>query len=263
MRGGAALVVGDDRGRPVLRRVRAEPPVTVRRCDDTILLVASAAAPVGGDEIELAVDVEAGATARIGSAAASVVWPGATGGRSTTTTRCRVGVGGHLSWCPEPTVSVRGSDHVTSTTVELAGDASCLVVEEVALGRQGEPSGALELRLRVERDGHPLVHHAERFGPDVAGAGSVVGVASARHVWSSVLVGPPAGEPAVRVEPDRAVARLPVAADVVVVLAVGPDRPAVLDLVAAVGGAPDQADAPDRRWTSIMPRSPMSSLPGT
>lgn len=129
-------------------------------------------------------------------------------------------------------VSVAGSEHLAATTVQLAADATATVVEEVALGRHDEPSGHLELRLRVERGGRPLVHHVERFGPTVPGHGSVVSVGSARHVVQAVLVGVDAGSPRSIVEHDRAGARLPVADDAVVVLAATSDRPTAIALLA-------------------------------
>ena len=105
------------------------------------------------------------------------------------------------------------------------------MVEEVVLGRTGECAGRLELALRVERDGAVLAHHAETFGPDVPGAWSSVSVGRARHALSAVLVGVDTGRSRVRVDNGRAIAWLPVQDDTVVVLAVGSDRPAVLDLV--------------------------------
>ena len=110
------------------------------------------------------------------------------------------------------------------------------------LGRTGECAGRLDLSLRVERDGRVLVHHDESFGPDVPGAWSAVSVGRARHVLSAVLVGVDAGRSRVRVENGRAMAWLPVYDDAVVIMAVGPDRPAVLDLVGAI--APELVAAP-------------------
>jgi urease accessory protein len=206
-------------------------PISVRRCGQRVLLASSAAAPVGGDELVLDVVVGDGARADIGSVAAGLVWPGPGDAWSSTVTTSDVGARADLAMWLEPTVSVVGSRHRATTTHRLAADATCRIVEEVALGRYGEPSGRLDLRLRVERGGAVLNDHADRFGPDVAGAGSSVSVGGARHVLSAVVVGSPAGDSRTSVESGRAAAWLPVAADVAVVFAVGADRPAVLDLV--------------------------------
>lgn len=226
----------------MLVNARSEPPFAIRSTPDRILVVGSSAAPVGGDELALDVRVDAGARARIGTAAATVVWPGpavAGGGGgpggggpaspwSTTSNRLRVGDAAHLDWSPEPMVSVCGSRHRASTHVELGATATARIVEEVSLGRSGEPSGRLDLELRVVRDGEPLVHHTERLGPGVPGWGSVVHVGSARHLVTMVEVGDVGPGSEVGLAAGVAIARLRMADDVVVTLAVGPDRPTTL-----------------------------------
>lgn len=207
-------------------------PISVRRCGDRVLLAASAAAPVGGDELELVIDVGPGACADVGSVAAGLVWPGPAGTWSRQTTRCTIGNGAHLRLALEPLVSVVGSMHRSVTSVHLEVQASCVVIDDTVLGRRGEPSGRLDQRLRVERAGAVLVDHGESFGPDVPGALSSVSVGAARHVLSAVVAGCPPGDAWVRVEADRAAAWMPVADDAALLLAVGPDRPAVLGLVA-------------------------------
>lgn len=244
MRGrGHIHVVHDERtGRARLASGESEPPFSIRACGGRILVAASAAAPVGGDELCLDVVVGRGAWADVGAVASTIVLPGPTGAVSSMTTHCTVAEGAHLDWVGEPTVSVAGSDHTVTTTIVLDRTASCRVVEEVSLGRTGEPSGALRLVVRVERGGEPVVHHVERFGPDVAGAGSSVSVAGARHVLSAVLVGVDAGGPRVDADDDATtrVAWLPLADDAVLVLAVGPTRPDVSAAVARL--APELAE---------------------
>ena len=206
------------------------------------MVAASAAMPVGGDELDLSITVDEGASASVGSVAATMVWPGPGGERSTMSTVATVAAEGRLDLWLEPTVSVACSCHSALTVVRLAGSATCRVVEEVVLGRTGECAGHLDLALRVERDGSVLAHHEESFGPGVPGAWSSVSVGRARHVLSAVLVGVDAGRSRVRVENGRAVAWLPMQDDAVVIMAVGPDRPAVLDLVDAI--APELVTMP-------------------
>lgn len=226
-------------GRDQLVERRASSPLSVRACGGRVILASTAAAPVGGDELHVHVVVGAGATADVGSVAAMLVWPGPHGAASMLRTSCDVEEQGHLDLAPEPIVSVAGSRHRSFTRVQLASAATCRIVEEVSLGRTGEPAGDLELSLRVERDGTVLVHHDERFGPSSPGFMTSAGVGSARHVVSAVLVGVAAGRARVAVEPGCAVGWLPVADDAVMVLAVGGDRPAVRALLARV--APEVA----------------------
>lgn len=201
--------------------VHAEAPFSIRRAGSRFLFVSTAAAPVRGDQLDVTIEVAAGVRAEIGSVAAMMLWPGPDGAPvgppSRLTTTIRIAAGGHLDWLPEPTVSVVGSDHVARMSVELAEGATCRIVEEYALGRHGEPCGALLTELRVTRDGTPLVHHGERFAPGAP-----------RHVLAAVLVGVPA-EAFVHVADDVRAACLPAAAPGVhLLLAQGPDRPTVL-----------------------------------
>lgn len=218
-----------------LQVAHSEPPFSIRECAGRIFIAASAAAPVGGDELSMSIAVLDGAHADVGTVASTIVLPGPSGEPSTMTTTCVVGMDAHLTWVGEPTVSVAGSDHTVETLVELDATATCRIVEEVSLGRSGEPSGRLRLVVRVERDGHPLVHHDETFGPDAPGAGSVVSTGGARHVLSEVLVGVEVGESRVVTVGDTRAAWLPMADDVAMILAVGPDRPSVIAAVADVG----------------------------
>lgn len=231
VRATARLVVERRGDRSELVDRRAPAPLSVRRCGDRVLIASTAAMPVGGDELELRIEVGPGAHADIGSVAAGMVWPGVGGAASAMTTLASVAAAARLDLWLEPTISVVGSRHRMTTRVDLGRTASARVVEEVVLGRSREASGDLTVSIRVERDGRPLVHHQERFGPDAAGAGSAVGVGGARHVLSAVLVGVDAGRSRAQVEAARAAAWLPMADDVAVVLAAGHDRPSVLDLL--------------------------------
>lgn len=234
MKATASIAVSRVGGRDVVVDRRSAAPLSVRPCGERILLASSAAAPVGGDELALNIDVGSGAHADVGSVAAGMVWPGPTGEMSSMTTTCTVGTGAHLNLQMEPTISVAESRHRAVTTVQLLGDATCRIVEEAALGRRAEAPGHLELSLRVERDGRPLVHHDEAFGPDVDGALSSVSVGAARFVLAAVLVGIDPGTPRVCIEADKAASWLPVSTDAAVVLALGPDRPSVICQLATI-----------------------------
>ncbi|MEM9039144.1 MAG: urease accessory protein UreD [Actinomycetota bacterium] len=240
---------------------RCEPPYAVRCAGRRVLVAASAAGPLGGDEFDLSIAVDPGAVADVGTVGAAMVMPGASGAASSSHTSITVDAGARLDWWPEPTISVAGSDHTLATHVQLAGDAACTVVEEIALGRSGEVAGHLHASLRVERNGQPLLHHAESYGPSVPGTGSVVSVGDARHVLTAVIVGAsPARGACENAVPETsetdesvsdasvtgeivlgetvlgtAAARLALGEDVSVVLIAAPDRPAALDAAARLG----------------------------
>lgn len=203
------------------------------------MLATTAATPVGGDDLEVAIDVGPAASARIGSVAAMQVWPAPDGRPSVMRTTATVGSGGRLVLAPEPTITVAGSVHRSVTRIELAAGATCRIAEEFSLGRSGEPAGTVETSLRVVRDGVALVHHDEVLGAASSTAGTSVGVGAARHVIAVVIVGDLAADavgvgPATEVGSTGAGARLPLAADAWLVLAAGIDRPSTRVLVDAL-----------------------------
>ncbi len=90
----------------------------------------------------------------------------------------------------------------------------------------------------MTRGGRPLVHHGERFGPNVAGSGSSVSVGAARHVVvMAVAVGQPAGPPRSVLAATGAAARHRIADDVIVLTAMGRSRPEAMEIASRV--APD------------------------
>lgn len=233
-------------GRTSLVIRRAEAPIAIRWSGGRALLASTAAHPVGGDEIDVRVSVGMGADLAFGSVGAMLCWPGPGGEPSVLRTSYDVEAGGHLHARPEPVVAVAGCRHRNVTRVRLAADATCRLIEETALGRTDEASGEIGLSLRVERDGLALVHHDEWFG--TAASTTSVSAGHARYVLSAIEVGAASGPAVSRIGRSIAGAWLPLADDAGMLIVVGPDRPAVLDLAAelrpalidgtAVGGAP-------------------------
>lgn len=256
MDGSARLVVRPGPARTALEVVAATPPFSLHRCGDRILFGASAAGPLRGDRLGVDLEVLSGASADVGSVGAMSIHPGPRSDDrpSMLTTRCSVGDGAHLRWWPEPVVSIAGSDHVSATTVDLGADSTCVVVEEVSLGRTCEPSGRLRLELDVVRAGRGLVRHAETFGPPgaVAGSGSLVSVGTGRHVLAAVVVGVEPGPSRTILAATCRAARLAVDDDAMVVLAVGDDRPSVTSVVGEL--APELA-AQSPRPASLISRA--------
>lgn len=215
-------------GRPtdVLVDVRSEPPLALRATPGRVLVAASAAGPVGGDHLTLEVDVGQDARLVLGTVAATVVWPGRDGAVSTSSTSARVARGGRLELRPEPTIVVRGARHRVTSDVELDDTAELVMVDDVVLGRTGEPPGHVEFALRVNRGGLPLVHHEEHLGPGAPGWGTTTALGSARHLLTAVVVGVEVSAPSTIVVEgpcSTAAAWLPVASDAALLLSVGAD----------------------------------------
>jgi urease accessory protein len=158
VRARAALVAVVDRaGRTRLTTLRSQAPLTLRPTAAAVYLAASAAGPLGGDDLELSIVVGPGAELVLRTVAAAVVLPGA--GASALTLRLSVAAGGRLAVLPEPTVVAAGACHQATTLAEVEAGGALLVREEVLLGRHGEPGGRYRGLLRVDVDGVPLLRH--------------------------------------------------------------------------------------------------------
>jgi urease accessory protein len=115
---------------------------------------------VGGDR--LALDVEAGA-----GSAALITTPAATkfyrsrGGTAVSGQRFRVEPQATLEWLPQENIVFDGARMQLTTSVSLEGNANFIGWEVICLGRpaSGETlrRGHCDFRLRVERDGEPVL----------------------------------------------------------------------------------------------------------
>ncbi len=152
-------------GRTVLPVVRASGQLAVRRTGpSTVHLVATAFGPLGGDDAEVRLVVEAGARLAVRTVAAAVVLP-ARGESPPSVQRVRAEVAGTLDLRAEPTVVTRGAHHHALLHAQLDDDAELTATEQVQLGRVGEEPGRWTGTTRVERAGVPLLHTTVGLGP--------------------------------------------------------------------------------------------------
>lgn len=175
-----------------LTTLRSDPPVTLGATAGAVYLAAGAAGPLGGDAVDMEVDVGGGAAIDVRTVAATLVLPGPTGAPSTSDYAISVGGGGRLRWLPEPTVAVRGCDHRAVTRIDLPAGAGLVWREELVLGRHHEEGGSVLQRLEIDRAGAPLLRTEHAFGPRWPGSTGPAGSAGHRAVGTLVVVGPPA-----------------------------------------------------------------------
>jgi urease accessory protein len=176
-----------------LPRLRSQAPLVLRPTPDAVYLVSAAGGPVGGDRLDLRIEVRADATLRLRTVAASVALPapaaetaspgkggsgerrgeaarsgeavsgvaclGEGGGESVLTVRASVAEGGVLEYLPEPMVVADGARHVTDIRIDLAPGAALVLRDEIILGRHAERGGACRTRLRVDYGAMPLLRH--------------------------------------------------------------------------------------------------------
>ena len=209
--------------------LRSEPPLTLRATPHAVYTVGSAAGPVGGDELHLAVDVEREASLVVRSAAATMHHPGPTGRPSTMTVDANVRAACHLGWQPEPAILVTGCDHRIATRIHLATTATLVWREELVLGRHGEPGGSVAARVVVDRGGRPLIRNEVRLGPSWPDSCGPAGVEDARAVGSLLIVGPVAADTSTHDHGARWAA-LRLADDVVLVSAIADRSSAITSL---------------------------------
>lgn len=182
-------------GGTVLATLRSDPPLTLRRTGPgEVHLISTAAGPLGGDRLELDIDVAPGTHLDLRSVAATLVLPGQ-GGPSRMVVTARVGPGATLRFAPEPTVLATGCDHHLLVRLSLAPTASVLWREELVFGRHGEPSGRCHTRFDATIDGRPLLRQQLAVGdPAIDASAAVYG--AARCAGSTLLAGPAFTPPA-------------------------------------------------------------------
>lgn len=160
-------------GEPVLVETSASDSYFFKPTRWGATLIGSPAHPVAGDHARLKVQVGVGCCAEVRSSAATVarrgnhrpVWGEGPVG-STLSLLARVGSDGMLAWRPEPGVAADACYHRAESTVELAGNARLLWRDEFILDRRrASTPGTWNSRLRVTRDGWPVVCTEQAVGP--------------------------------------------------------------------------------------------------
>jgi urease accessory protein len=146
----------------VLGSVACEPPLTLRqvRGDDPgrceLRLVGSAAGPLAGDDLSLALWLRPSARAALGAAGASLA-QGRAGGAAALSYRIELDPGARLVADPGPLVVCAGSRVDVRLSLALGAGAAVEWRELIVLGRTGEPPGQATVRWDVTRAGRPVL----------------------------------------------------------------------------------------------------------
>jgi urease accessory protein len=155
--------------------LRSQVPLVLRRAPEAVYLVSAAAGPLGGDCLNLRIEVRAGATLCLRTVAASVALPGLDGGESLLSVTATVAEGGRLEYLPEPVVVADGARHATDIRVSVAEGGSLVLRDELILGRHGERGGAYRGSLRADYAGRPLLRQAlDISGSDAVTSGPAI-----------------------------------------------------------------------------------------
>lgn len=128
-------------------------------------LLATTALLLGGDEVDLEVELGAGCTVELFDVAGTVAYDGR-GAASAWRVRVHVGEAAALRWSGEPFVVSDGASVTRSLEVDLAPRATALVRETVVLGRSGETGGLLHTTVTVRRAGEEVLVEDQLLDPD-------------------------------------------------------------------------------------------------
>lgn len=113
---------------------------------------------------------------------------------ATASVRASVGAGARLDWLPQETILFEDSHLTRSTCIDLHGDAACLLVESVVLGRHamGETLARARLSDRrvVTRDGRPIWMEALEITPEFLRSSNAALLGEARAFAVIALIAP-------------------------------------------------------------------------
>lgn len=175
----------------IVRVLRGQPPLTLRRVhsDDprvaALCLVGSAAGPLAGDRLHLAIDVHAEACATLTAAGATL----AQGGASQLHTRIAVADGATLLATPAPLIVCAGARVDVRLDLDIATTATLTWRELLVLGRSGEPPGLATMHWNVTRAGAPLLRQTvDLADPQTTGWAALL--RGRRVLETTLLVGP-------------------------------------------------------------------------
>jgi len=167
-----------------------------------IVMLNTSGGLTGGDRLCLRLDLGAGCRATGTTQTAERAYR-STGGAARVTVHHRVEAGAHLDWLPQETILFDGSHLDRDTTIDLAGGASCLMLEAVVLGRaaMGETVTRTTLRdtRRITRAGRPVLVEPLHLTTEALTAGPAV-LNGARAFATLALVAQGAEDAAGRVQ---------------------------------------------------------------
>lgn len=154
------------------------------------VLLNTAGGVTGGDQFELSAHAESGTTLTLTTQACERAYKAQPGEIGKVTNRLRVDANARINWLPQETILFNGSALHRRLKIDLAENASLLMVEPLVFGRpaMGEDVTNLHFRDRIEirRGGIPLVldamvlaenardHLAKPFVANGAGAMALV-----------------------------------------------------------------------------------------
>jgi len=136
--------------------------------------VATTALLLGGDAVEVSVELGHGARLELGEVAGTVAYAGR-GASATWRLRILLAADAQLVLRGEPFVVADGAKVTRSLDLDLAPGASAVLRDTLILGRSGEIGGALRNSTTVRRDGREVLVEDQDLDPTRRGRPGVLG----------------------------------------------------------------------------------------
>jgi len=170
------------------------------------VLLTTSGGLVAGDRLAISVRLEDGAAAHVTAAAAEKIYR-STGATTIVTQHLTVGEGGWLEYLPPETILFDGARLRRNTRIELSPGAGFLGGGILVFGRQARGErlthGLVNERWEVWRDGAVVWGDALHLDGDVAATIADPACFAGAAACATLILAPPAGEPAAFLEPAR------------------------------------------------------------
>jgi len=148
-----------------------------------VALVAGGALLLGGDTVEIEIDVGADCRLNLEDIGGMVAYDGE-GQSATMSIQIRLKPGAQLSWATLPLIIADGARVERVLNVELDHGAVALIRETLVLGREGERGGRVSTRTNVSASSVPMLIEQNDFD----GAAPVWGHLGGERVLDTVLL---------------------------------------------------------------------------
>lgn len=139
------------------------------RTSAAVSLVPDGALLLGGDEIEIVIDVGPGTALVLTEPGGTVAYPSTR--RARWDVEITVAAEASLVWHAQPFIAAQGSSTDRELRVDLAESGRLLLRETLVLGRHGEAPGAIETRTTITCAGSPVLREDLRLGSCTGWAG--------------------------------------------------------------------------------------------
>lgn len=152
----------------------------------------------GGDRMRIGVEANAGSLLVVSSQAAERIYRAPPGPSAQVDVSVTVGAASRIDWLPQETILFDGGAVTRRMTIDMAADATALIVEPVILGRAAMGETVREARFRdrwtLRRGGRIVFADALRLEGDLAALMDRRAIADRARAWASVLFAAPQAE---------------------------------------------------------------------